>query len=295
MSGEEDDFEQPTRFDWLSPRARTSLAQNDANGDEPPILVQSEPRAPKAPAAIEGGVLQNAANIVQKLDTLPERTLVRLAAPILIIVAQLRNSEEEADVTALRHQVVEEIDRFQTAAQAAGCETGDIIAARYILCATVDETVLMKPWGSRSVWSSNSLINQYHNETWGGEKVFVILDKLRKDARKKLPVLILLHACLMLGFEGRFRVQQDGRNQLEDLRNELSKIIKRNSQIETTEPLARLTTAAIGGRHMRSFLSMWMVVGLAVVALLFVHFYAEFVLSAALEPAANEIRSLVNG
>src|SRR5262249_43247583 len=169
--------------------------------------------------------LQNASRIIQQLEAMPERTLVRAAAPVLLIIAQLRNSIERADVTALRREIVEEIDRFQQDAQKAGLEAGDIIAARYVLCATMDETVLMTPWGSRSEWSANSLLNQYHNETWGGEKVFVILDRIRANPERKMQLLVLIHTCLMLGFEGRYRVLERGRDQLEDLRNELSRTI----------------------------------------------------------------------
>lgn len=299
MTTPEDEVDPPTVARHLSPRARTSLGADQRAGDgadEPTVVLRpSEASRPDMPGATGAGSLQSAARIVQQLDVAPERTIVRAAAPLLLIVAQLRNSIERADVSALRRQVAEEIDRFQQLAQKLGVEAGDIIAARYVLCSTIDETVLMTPWGSRSEWSSNSLLNQYHNETWGGEKVFTILDRIKGNAEKKLPLLMLIHACLMLGFEGRYRVLERGRDQLDDLRTDLSRLIKRHTKTRADAPLSGTTRGERKGRRLNAFLPLW-VVGVAAVALLLViRVYADFTLSGAVRPAITHIQSLTAG
>jgi len=297
-----DDNDPPTVTRHLSPRARTALASDDPTappgdlGDEPTVVVMQRPQtAPQDPQSSNASSLQNAARIVQQLDASPERTLVRAAAPLLLLVAQLRNSIEKADVSALRRQVVESVDRFQQIAQRAGVEAGDIIAARYVLCALIDETVLMTPWGSRSEWSSNSLLNEYHNETWGGEKVFEILDRVRQNPEQKLPLLLLIHTCLMLGFEGRYRVLERGRDQLEDLRNELSRTIRRYSKARMDDPLSRATKVETGGRRIGGYFPLWMAACIGLALLLFVYSYATFVLSGETYPLVSEIQSLTPG
>ena len=207
-------------------------------------------------------------------------------------MAQLRNSVERADVPALRRQVIEEMDRFQQVTQKEGIEAGDIIAARYVLCATLDETVLMTPWGSRSEWSANSLLNHYHSETWGGEKVFTILDRVKASAAKKLPLLVLIHACLMLGFEGKFRVLERGRDQLEELRNEVSRLIKRNSHTSADEPLSRTVRGVKGGKELGTTVPLWMAGLASLTILLIVHGYAEFTMSGILDPVVTRIGAL---
>src|SRR5262245_17818877 len=99
MSASVDDIDQPTVTRRLSPRARASLAGDsrrvaDDGGDEPTVVVQRH--AGPAPEAQAAGTssLQSAARIVQQLEAMPERTLVRFAAPLLLMVAQLRNSIE---------------------------------------------------------------------------------------------------------------------------------------------------------------------------------------------------------
>ncbi|MEM8812406.1 MAG: type IVB secretion system protein IcmH/DotU, partial [Pseudomonadota bacterium] len=199
---------------------------------------------------------------------------------------------DRADVTALRRQVTQEMDRFQQVAQKEGVEAGDILAARYVLCATIDETVLMTPWGSRSEWSANSLLNQYHNETWGGEKVFQILDWIKGNAEKKLPLLILIHSCLMLGFEGRYRVLERGRDQLEDLREDVSKIIRKYTQVKADAPLSGNARGVEKGRKINSYVPLWMVAVGAVCLLLVVHTYVHFILSEAVGPTIDRIETV---
>jgi len=267
--------------------------------DEPTVAFVSPVGGPTAaPAAAaprpqsNGANLQTASSIVRQLEADSERVIVRAATPLLLIISQLRNSIDQADVHSLRQEVVDEIDRFEQTAQRNTVQAGDIIAARYILCATLDETVLMTPWGSRSEWSSNSLLNQFHNETWGGEKVFSILDRIRGDARNKLPLLILVHTCLMLGFEGRYRVLEGGRNQLEDLRNELSRLIRRNSSLQSDEPLSKNARGAQKGKNVRTLPPFWMLMAIGFLGVLVVRGFIDFYLDGELVPALSAIESL---
>ncbi|MBS8262602.1 DotU family type IV/VI secretion system protein [Roseibium polysiphoniae] len=299
-----DDLDQPTVARRLSPRARTSLADMNTPasgarpdlGDEPTVAILGEDqfgqKKPSANNGAPGGTVPTASTIVRLLEPEPERRIVRAASPLLLLISQLRNSVEQADVRGLRQQVVEEIDRFEQATQKDGVEAGDIIAARYILCATVDETVLMTPWGSRSEWSSNSLLNQFHNETWGGEKVFSILDRISAEPAKKLSLLLLIHSCLMLGFEGRFRVLEGGKDQLEDLRSELSRTIRRYSNVKPDQPLSKVVKGFQRGRRLSTLPPLWILGTIGLFLLVVVRGYAEFTLDGELIPVLSDIKSL---
>lgn len=301
MSVSGENIDPPTVTRRLSPRARTALESDaarrgqDGDMDEPTVVMRRPPSTPPDMPVADSASLANAAHIVLQLEASPERTLVRAAAPLLLVVAQLRNSVERADVAALRRQIVEAMDRFQQDAQKAGIEANEIIAGRYVLCATIDETVLTTPWGSRSEWSANSLLNQYHNETWGGEKVFLILERIRGNAEKKIQLLLLIHTCLMLGFEGRYRVLERGRDQLEDLRNDLSRLVRRHIKSATDEPLSRQAKGEQRGRKLNSFIPLWMVGVGAVCLLVIVHGYVQIMLSGTVEATAAKIQSLAGG
>ena len=92
-------------------------------------------------------------------------------------------------------------------------------AARYALCATIDDLVLSTPWGSASSWAAQSLTSIFHNEVTGGERFFDILEQMQKDPGRHGEVVELMYLCASLGFEGRYRVMPRGIAALTELRD----------------------------------------------------------------------------
>lgn len=152
--------------------------------------------------------------------------LVRAANPLLDLVAPLRRMATHPDLEGLRAALVQGVRTFETAARAAQVDHELIAAARYALCTLLDETVASTPWGG-GAWSSRSLLVTFHNETSGGERFFLILQKLSQNPAGSLPALELMYICLALGFEGRYRVLENGRSQLDSLRDRLLQMIER--------------------------------------------------------------------
>ena len=86
--------------------------------------------------------------------------------------------------------------------------------------------MLDTPWGSQSIWSKQGLLVSFHNETWGGEKFFDALERLLAYPAGNLHLLELIYLCLAQGFEGRYRVRDGGRDQLERVRTNLFQTIR---------------------------------------------------------------------
>ena len=151
--------------------------------------------------------------------------LVAAANPLLNLLPQIRSTVHHPNPAWLREHLAAEISRFEARAQQAGVAPEAIIGARYCLCTALDEAAALTPWGG-GVWSSHSLLVLFHNETWGGEKFFQVLERLSAQPRQHLELLELLYFCLALGFEGRYRVLDNGRSQLEALRQQLAQTIR---------------------------------------------------------------------
>jgi type VI secretion system protein ImpK len=79
--------------------------------------------------------------------------LVAAASPLLLLAGRLRGTLAAPDVGTLRRQALEEIRRFEERARAAGVANENVLAARYALCAALDEAVLTTPWGAQSEWA----------------------------------------------------------------------------------------------------------------------------------------------
>lgn len=152
--------------------------------------------------------------------------LVAAASELLSQVVQLKYGQERGDLLALKRELCLDLERFEARALKADVESTQLIAARYVLCTVIDEAVVTTPWGQGSDWSKLSLLSTFHNETFGGEKVFQLIDRLSKNPVKHLPMLELMYLCLSLGFEGKYRVQARGVLELEGLRDALYRLIR---------------------------------------------------------------------
>jgi type VI secretion system protein ImpK len=152
--------------------------------------------------------------------------LVAAANPLLNAIPQIRHSVSHDDPAALRQRLIDEVRHFEKNSQRAGLAYEVIVGARYCLCTALDEAAALTPWGSRGVWPGNGLLVTFHNETWGGEKFFQLLAKLSQNPREHIFLLELINYCLLLGFEGRYRVMDNGRSQLETIRQRLLQMIR---------------------------------------------------------------------
>ncbi|MGY3133980.1 type VI secretion system protein ImpK [Bradyrhizobium sp. USDA 4501] len=186
-----------------------------------------------------------------------EDALVAAATPILLVVAQLR-VVNNADIRVLRREMVEEIHRFEVRAAKDQASGSDVTAARYVICALLDEAVMTTRWGSESAWSDNSLLNQFHNETWGGERVFQILERVQAKPAKYLALLKLINICLLIGFEGKYRVLEGGRERLEDLRSDVRRLLRDYTSERPAELSIRWRGAKVRTR-MRRYVPLWII------------------------------------
>ncbi|WP_447922551.1 DotU family type VI secretion system protein [Achromobacter aegrifaciens] len=152
--------------------------------------------------------------------------LVAAANPLLDLIPQIRATAAHPSPAMLREHLLDEVRQFELRAQQAGIPNETILGARYCLCTALDEAAALTPWGGGGVWSAHSLLVTFHNETWGGEKFFQLLAKLSQNPGQHLDLLELLYYCLLLGFEGRYRVIDNGRSQLETLRQRLLRILR---------------------------------------------------------------------
>jgi type VI secretion system protein ImpK len=152
--------------------------------------------------------------------------LVEAANPLLNAISQIRQSATHANPGQLRQQLIDKVRHFELQGQRANLPYEVIIGARYCLCTALDEAAALTPWGSSSVWSGSGLLVTFHNETWGGEKFFQLLAKLSQSPREHIQLLELINFCLLLGFEGRYRVMENGRSQLETMKQRLLQLIR---------------------------------------------------------------------
>lgn len=218
--------------------------------------------------------------------------LTSCAAPLLRLMWQIRHVSNQVDPASLRASLVEGVKQFEQHARARGVANEQVLAARYILCTALDEAAANTPWGGQGVWGKHSLLVQFHNETWGGEKVFQFLARFAENPAGNLDILELMFCVLALGFEGRYGVQDNGKAQLESLKERLAQLIQR--QRGALEPELSTHWRGVDTAHMkrRLIVPLWVIASLvgALLALLFVGLL--FALNGNSDPVFSSINAL---
>ena len=197
--------------------------------------------------------------------------LVQAASPLLLLIGSLRGSTAGMEVAALRRHALEEIRRFEEQAHAAGVRNEIVLAARYALCAGLDEAVLSTPWGSQSEWAQHPLLVALHREAWGGEKFFEMLDRISVDPARHIDLMELQYLVLALGFTGKYQLMPRGQEQLADLQQGLYRKI-RSERGQASEDLSLQWRGLEDQRNRLIRFVPWWVVAAAALALLAVTF-----------------------
>lgn len=164
--------------------------------------------------------------------------LVALAHPLLMLMVQVRTASQVASPAALKESMVQGLHDFEAKARAQGLASERVLAARYILCTALDEAAAGTPWGGGGQWAQHNLLVTFHNETYGGEKVFQLMVKLAEDPATNRDLLELIYAVLNLGFEGRYGVVDGGRAKMEAVREQLAQML-RKARGDYATPLAQ--------------------------------------------------------
>ncbi|MFG0540359.1 type IVB secretion system protein IcmH/DotU [Pseudomonas sp. YQ_5] len=96
----------------------------------------------------------------------------------------------------------------------------------YALCLHLDEAVMTRPWGQNSCWSHEPLLSIFHDETQGGEKIFVLLERIMQSPKEFQDVLEFLYFCFCLGLQGKYALDPKGDEILSALISRMHKVIR---------------------------------------------------------------------
>lgn len=170
-------------------------------------------------------------NYLQKNYQLPLRgnsinPMIDAATPLLGMVLRMKAMSETPLSEKLYQQVVTDITSIEQQLQTQGYEPGAIVSFRYVLCTFIDETALGLGWDQQNDWVKQSLLVHFHNESWGGEKVFVLIERLLGEPKRYLDLLEFIYLSLCLGYRGRYKVTTGQNDEFNHLLRRLQKQIQ---------------------------------------------------------------------
>ena len=264
-------------------------------GPATPATPPSAPPQPQQPYAQPPPAYGQPA--MQASQALPDlagglNPLTAAATTLFALIAQLRDSASHPDPESLFQHVSQEVQLFEAAARSRGQAADTILGARYVLCTAIDETVLNTPWGGQSVWATQTLLGTFHNETWGGEKFFQLLDRLIQEPARNLYLLELMYLCISLGFEGKFRVQERGRAMLESVQDNLYQTIRLHRGDIERSLSPRWRGVQDKRTRLARYVPLWVVAAISAGLLLLVYWGFLMAINGSANPAMAEMAAL---
>ncbi len=223
----------------------------------------------QAPASRPVAVAEGTENIA-----IGEDALTAAAAPLLQLMARLRNTAHPPDAGDLRERTVRQIRLFEQETRDKDVPLEQLRPAHYALCASIDDVVLNTPWGSSGNWSERSLVSTFHQEVRSGERFFNVLKQMCDNPGKFLPVIKLMYLCMSLGFIGQYRLSRRGVGDINRIREETYALIVRQQSAAHPELAPHTKGVDAPYRPARMRVPLWVAAsaGLGIVAGLFFWF-----------------------
>lgn len=130
-----------------------------------------------------------------------------LSSDCLMLILQLRATNEYGDAEILRKKVIELLDDFERKALTGGIEQAKVQASKFALVAFIDETIIGSEWTNKVNWLAEPLQLKLFNCFNAGQEFFTRLEQLRQRQRENTDVLEIYFLCMSLGFRGKYQLE----------------------------------------------------------------------------------------
>ena len=215
--------------------------------------------------------------------------VVEAANPILAAVPQIRHALRHPDPAGLRARISEQLDGFERSAAAAQIPDAQVRVAVFALCALLDDSAAATPWGRD--WAALGLLTDAHDGN-GPERFFSMLDEMAAEPARNAELLEFFYVCLALGFEGRYRSGEGGRQALTQARTRLYELIEQRQGKMPTELSARWRGAELREKRVPGALAVASVASACAVILAGLYFAYSVSLGAKSDPVARQLAQL---
>ncbi|WP_332840093.1 type IVB secretion system protein IcmH/DotU [Stenotrophomonas sp. Iso1] len=135
------------------------------------------------------------------------QSLLDLMSDGFYLLLLMKRGQLPTDAEAFVQTVQKFLDGVERQSMRLGISSEDVYAGKYAFCAAIDEAILSQHSSLHEVWECNPLQLRLFGEHLAGEHFFDRLEELRRQGAARLPSLEVYHYCLLMGFEGKYRLE----------------------------------------------------------------------------------------
>ena len=192
--------------------------------------VPSGAAPPRGPAPVRAQALAPGVGDAEPV-ILGLNPLVAAAGPLLALIGRLARTYSQPNPADLRERTLQRIRTFEEDALKANIGREQVLKARYVLCASLDDVAQNTEWGRDGQWASRPLVAGFREGVRGYEGIqagvgfFRLMAEAMRSPGTERPLLELMYLCLSLGFLGELRVDSRPMAALDRKRQELYTVI----------------------------------------------------------------------
>jgi len=154
--------------------------------------------------------------------------LIAASAPLFFLIEKIQALSSAPDIEKLHDDLIHEVNAFEHQAGASGYRSYVILAARYVLCLWIDQTILSAPWGENSEWEKIRLTDA--QETEKSSPFYLLLNRCLQEPTVYVDLLELFYLCLSLGFVGNSTPLESNSTKIAETREYLFETISRQRE-----------------------------------------------------------------
>ncbi len=189
--------------------------------------------------------------------------LENAASRLLSILVTIKTASTHPAPNQLRNEISKEIEQFRNKAKTLVDDPKQLTMASYILCTALDEAAFNTPWGHNSDWPQNCLLSTFHGEVRGGERFFELLKRLGASPHENIDILELMYVVLSLGYEGTYKIAENGQATLVKVRKWLFEILRNSGRAAPATLSTHWKGAEMGERTLPRLTSLWLMLAVA--------------------------------
>jgi type VI secretion system protein ImpK len=134
--------------------------------------------------------------------------LAEVFGDLLVLGTYLKDAKDLGSPDHLRTRLHHLFRVAEDQGKSAGIPSDAYQQARYAMTAYIDEMVISSRWANREQWSARPLQYDFFGEYVAGEGFFQHLDSIRRSLPLNADLLEVYGLCLILGFEGQYRLNE---------------------------------------------------------------------------------------
>ncbi len=223
----------------------------------------------------------------------PRNLMMAAASPFLALIASVRGGRARINLPQLHGKASEMIAAFEAAVRGTYSDE-EVKRAKYALAATADDVALNLPGmeNDAAEWARRSMVVRFFNENIGGDRFWRLLDEMIASPAQYRDVLELYHACLAAGFEGRYRVIDNGKREHHGVMQRAYQAMEHPRKLSNTELSPRWKGEPTPVGRLSFWTPMILAAAAAALILLIVYIVLRVILAQTGAPAMTALKAI---